>query len=61
MASINLQKFVREEDAEFDYDKLMEITTIITKNLNKIIDFNYYPVPQAKTSNLKHRPMGIGV
>jgi len=61
LASINLQKFVREEDAEFDYDKLMEITTIITKNLNKIIDFNYYPVPQAKTSNLKHRPMGIGV
>ena len=60
LASINLQKFVTPE-GEFDYDKLLEITTIITINLNKIIDLNYYPIPQAKTSNLRHRPIGIGV
>ncbi|KAJ0458218.1 putative ribonucleoside-diphosphate reductase [Helianthus annuus] len=45
----------------FDFDKLAEITSVVTTNLNKIIDVNYYPVETAKTSNLRHRPIGIGV
>ena len=46
---------------EFDHKKLMEITQVITRNLNKIIDINYYPIPEAKNSNMRHRPIGIGV
>jgi ribonucleotide reductase alpha subunit len=45
----------------FDYDKLYNTAYIATKNLNKIIDINYYPVPEAKLSNLKHRPIGLGI
>lgn len=45
----------------FDFDKLGEVTSIITENLNKIIDVNYYPVETAKRSNMRHRPIGIGV
>uniref|UniRef100_A0A166BPL2 Ribonucleoside-diphosphate reductase n=1 Tax=Daucus carota subsp. sativus TaxID=79200 RepID=A0A166BPL2_DAUCS len=45
----------------FDFDKLAEVTTIVTANLNKIIDVNYYPVETARRSNLRHRPIGIGV
>ncbi|KAJ4950609.1 hypothetical protein NE237_027441 [Protea cynaroides] len=45
----------------FDFDKLAEVTATVTSNLNKIIDVNYYPVETAKTSNLRHRPIGIGV
>lgn len=60
LASINLQKFVRS-DRTFDFEKLMEITEIITINLNKIIDLNYYPVKEAEKSNKRHRPIGIGV
>tara|TARA_Y100001970_G_scaffold290278_1_gene423504 strand:- start:8563 stop:11313 length:2751 start_codon:yes stop_codon:yes gene_type:complete len=45
----------------FNFDKLYEVTKIITKNLNKVIDVNYYPVPQTLTSNKRHRPIGIGV
>jgi len=44
-----------------DYEKLYKVSKIITKNLNKVIDVNYYPVSEAKYSNLKHRPIGIGV
>ena len=60
LASISLGKFVRE-DKTFDYDNLLKITKVITKNLNKVIDLNYYPVPEAKLSNMRHRPIGIGV
>lgn len=60
LASIALPKFVTEEGA-FDHQKLYEITKVITKNLNKVIDINYYPVVEARNSNLKHRPIGIGV
>ena len=60
LASINLQKYVNEQ-GEFDFDQLIEIVKIITINLNKIIDINYYPLPEAQLSNLKHRPIGIGV
>jgi ribonucleotide reductase alpha subunit len=59
LASINLQRFV--VDGQFDFQRLYEITYIVTKNLNKVIDVNYYPVKQAETSNRKHRPIGLGV
>lgn len=45
----------------FDFEKLREVTRVVTRNLNKIIDINYYPVETAKRSNLRHRPIGIGV
>jgi len=60
LASISLTKFVKENQ-EFDYEKLAEITKVITKNLNKVIDNNKYPVPEAANSNFKHRPIAIGV
>ena len=60
LASIALPKFVKP-NGTFDHQKLYEITQIVTRNLNKIIDINYYPVPQARVSNLRHRPIGIGV
>ena len=46
---------------EFDHKKLYEVTRHVTRNLNKIIDVNYYPVPEAKRSNMRHRPIGLGV
>lgn len=61
LGSISLSKFVNEETKEFDYASLERITKVLTKNLNNIIDLNYYPVKEAKTSNLRHRPIGIGV
>ncbi len=60
LASIALNKFVNEK-GEFNHQKLYEITKVATRNLNKVIDVNYYPVPEAKTSNMRHRPIGIGV
>jgi len=60
LASIALPMFVTE-DGKFDHKRLYEITKVITKNLNKVIDINYYPVEEAKKSNLRHRPIGIGV
>jgi ribonucleotide reductase alpha subunit len=59
LASIALPKFIKDDS--IDFNKLGKITRIITKNLNKIIDINYYPVIEAKKSNLRHRPIGIGV
>lgn len=60
LASISLPKFVRE-DRSFDFQRLYEIARVITKNLNKIIDINYYPIEEARNSNFRHRPIGIGV
>ena len=60
LASIALPKFVTK-DGKFDFDKLFEVTYSVTKNLNKIIDHNYYPVAEAKNSNMRHRPIGLGV
>jgi len=60
LASLALPKFVNE-DGKFDFDKLFEVTYTVTKNLNKIIDNNYYPVAEAKNSNMRHRPIGLGV
>ncbi|MGE8720757.1 ribonucleoside-diphosphate reductase subunit alpha [Leptospira terpstrae] len=59
LASVALPKFVSE--GKFLFDTLYEIVYQMTVNLNRIIDENYYPVPEAKNSNLKHRPIGIGV
>ncbi len=60
LASLSLPKFVTE-DGKFDHQKLYEITKVVTRNLNKVIDVNYYPIPEARTSNLRHRPIGLGV
>lgn len=59
LASIALSRFVDKQ--QFDHQKLYEVTKVATKNLNKIIDINYYPVPEAKKSNFRHRPIGLGV
>jgi len=70
LASIALPKFLKqtnrfknvlEKKFEFDYKELHEVTKLVTRNLNKVIDENYYPVEAAKTSNLRHRPIAIGV
>jgi ribonucleotide reductase alpha subunit len=61
LASICLPKFVNESDGTFDYVKLEEVTRTVTRNLDKIIDVNFYPVPEAERSNKKHRPVAIGV
>lgn len=59
LASIALSRFVI--NGQFDHQKLYEVTQVVTKNLDKIIDGNHYSVAEAKTSNLKHRPIGIGI
>ncbi len=59
LASLSLPKFVI--DGTFDHQKLYDVTYTATKNLNKVIDRNYYPVKEAKTSNMRHRPIGLGV
>lgn len=61
LASIALPKYVNEETGQFDFEKLLAVAKVATKNLNKIIDLNYYPVPEARRSNMRHRPIGIGV
>ena len=61
LASIGLPSFVNLETKEFDYDKLHEVTKVVTNNLDKVIDINFYPTDKTKRSNLKHRPIGIGV
>ena len=60
LASLALPKFVTEEGT-FDHDKLFEVTYQATLNLNKIIDGNFYPVEEARNSNMRHRPIGLGV
>jgi len=59
LASIGLPKFI--ENAQFNLEKLGEVVRVIVKNLNRVIDLNYYPVPETQYSNWKHRPIGIGV
>jgi len=59
LASIALPMFV--DNGKFDHDKLFEVTYKVTKNLNVVIDRNYYPVPEARNSNMRHRPVGLGV
>lgn len=59
LASIALPKFI--VNGRFDHQKLKEVTMQVTRNLNRIIDINYYPVPEAERSNMRHRPIGIGI
>ncbi|MES2630286.1 MAG: ribonucleoside-diphosphate reductase subunit alpha [Bacteroidota bacterium] len=59
LASIALPKFIK--DGKFDHEGLFEVSYQVARNLNRIIDYNYYPVPEARKSNLRHRPIGIGV
>lgn len=61
LASLSLPNFVNENEKTFDFDKLIEVTGVVVRNLNKIIDVNYYPVPETELSNKRHRPMGVGV
>ena len=60
LASLALPKYITEE-GKFDHDKLFEVTYSATLNLNKIIDGNFYPVEEARNSNMRHRPIGLGV
>lgn len=59
LASLSLPRFV--EGNIFNFDKLVEVTKIVTRNLNKVIDNNFYPIEESKYSNLRHRPIGLGV
>jgi ribonucleoside-diphosphate reductase alpha subunit len=61
LASIALPKYVNKETRTFNFDKLHEVTKTVTKNLNRVIDRNFYPVETARRSNMKHRPIGLGV
>jgi len=59
LASIALPMFVK--DGQFDHQELFDVTKRVTRNLNKVIDRNYYPVKEAENSNMRHRPVGLGV
>jgi ribonucleoside-diphosphate reductase alpha subunit len=65
LASINLTNFVKESttgaDPIYDLENLLSVTKVVARNLNKVIDVNFYPIPEAKKSNMRHRPVGIGV
>jgi ribonucleotide reductase alpha subunit len=61
LASIALPMFVNEKTKIFDYDKLHEVAKVVTNNLNKVIDVNFYPTKKTERSNMLHRPIGIGV
>lgn len=61
LCSIALPAFIDSETQSFDYNKLHEITKVATYNLNKVIDINYYPTEKTRRSNMRHRPIGIGV
>jgi ribonucleotide reductase alpha subunit len=61
LASIALPAYVNETTKQFDFNKLLEVTKVITTNLNKVIDINFYPTEKTRISNQKHRPIGIGV
>lgn len=59
LASLALSSFAKAE--RYDFEQLYEVTKVVTRNLNKVIDRNYYPVEEARRSNLRHRPVGLGV
>lgn len=61
LASIGLPMFVNQETCTFDFDMLHNIVKIATRNLNKVIDINYYPTEKTRRSNMRHRPIGLGV
>merc|ERR1719335_2106826 len=61
LASLALPMFVNEDDNKYDHQRLYDVTKVATRNLNKVIDENFYPVPEARNSNMRHRPIGLGV
>ena len=61
LASICLPSYIKQDKPEYDFEKLHQVTKVVVKNLNKIIDINFYPVEKARRTNLRHRPLGIGV
>ncbi|CAM9852041.1 unnamed protein product [Chrysoparadoxa australica] len=61
LASINLAALTNEAERSYDFEKLHEVAKVCTRNLNKVIDENFYPVKEAENSNMRHRPIGIGV
>lgn len=61
LASVALPTYIDISRGEYDFAKLHEVTKVVVKNLNKIIDVNYYPVEEARRSNMRHRPIGVGV
>ena len=61
LASIALPRFVNQDTKQFDFQKLYDVTYHVTGNLNRVIDVNYYPVEEARNSNMRHRPIGLGV
>jgi ribonucleoside-diphosphate reductase subunit M1 len=61
LASMALPSFVDVNKGEYDFKRLHEVVQVVVKNLNKIIDVNHYPVPEARNSNMRHRPVGVGV
>jgi len=61
LASIALNMFADQATKKYDFERLKQVTKVITKNLNRIIDVNHYPIEEARTSNMRHRPIGIGV
>jgi ribonucleoside-diphosphate reductase alpha chain len=61
LASLALPAFVSADNKFFDFDKLRMVTASVVKALNKVIDINFYPIPEAKKSNFRHRPIGLGV
>ncbi|XP_020282426.1 ribonucleoside-diphosphate reductase large subunit-like isoform X2 [Pseudomyrmex gracilis] len=61
LASIAVNMFVDPNEKTFDFEKLKTVTKIVTRNLDKVIDVNFYPIPEAKKSNQRHRPIGIGI
>ena len=61
LASIALPTYVNNETKQFDFQKLYDVTYHVTGNLNRVIDVNYYPVEEARNSNMRHRPIGLGV
>lgn len=61
LASINLRTFVNKQNGTYDFDGLRSVAGVLVRNLNRIIDGNYYPVEEARTSNMRHRPIGLGV
>merc|ERR1719345_420926 len=61
LASIALPKYIDMATKTYDFKKLHDATKVVVRNLNKIIDINFYPVPEARKSNMRHRPVGMGV
>ena len=61
LASIALPKYVDVDNKEFNHEELHRVTKMVTRNLNKVIDKNFYPTENGKRSNIRHRPIGIGV